>query len=99
MARIQVVPIGSGEFQVEVDEDGITSTHDVTVPAGYLAELGLEDAVMGDVVHESFRFLLQREPRDAILREFELPVIARYFPEYPDEIARRIRTGDAGKHG
>jgi len=37
-------------------------------------------------VRRSFAFLLAREPRESILREFELPVIARYFPEYPKAI-------------
>ncbi len=98
MASIEVTPIGSAEFQVEVTDDAGTSVHRVVVPAGYLGDLGLEDATMSDVVHESFRFLLEREPRDAILREFELPVIARYFPEYPDQLPARLRRGEPGQH-
>ena len=38
----------------------------------------------------SFGFLLEREPRSSILRRFELLEIGRYFPEYPDEIQRRL---------
>jgi hypothetical protein len=34
--------------------------------------------------------MLEREPRESILREFELPVIGRYFPEYEREIQRRL---------
>ena len=34
----------------------------------------------------SFRFLLEREPKESILRSFEMPVIARYFPEYEQRI-------------
>ena len=34
------------------------------------------------LVRRSFDFLLEREPNTSILRQFELPVIARYFPEY-----------------
>ena len=41
-------------------------------------------------MHESFVFLLERESRESILRRFELPVIERYFPEYPTEIGRRL---------
>jgi len=33
-------------------------------------------------VRESFRFLLEREPKESILREFDLSVIKRYFPDY-----------------
>ena len=42
------------------------------------------------LVEESFAFLLEHEPREAILREFEIPVIGRYFPEYELEIRQRL---------
>ena len=42
------------------------------------------------LVAESFRFLLEREPPDSILRSFELPIIGRYFGDYADEIRRRM---------
>ena len=38
------------------------------------------------LVEASFAFLLEREPKESILRSFELPVIARYFPEYERRI-------------
>lgn len=43
-----------------------------------------------DLVRESFLFLLDREPPGSILPRFELPVIARYFPEYDGDIRRRL---------
>lgn len=39
-----------------------------------------------DLVEASFAFLLEREPKESILREFDLTVIGRYFPEYEQEI-------------
>lgn len=44
------------------------------------------------LLEASFRFLLEREPKEAILRTFELPVIERYFPEYPQEILGRLAS-------
>ena len=35
-----------------------------------------------DLVRDSFAFLLERESKESILREFDLSVIKRYFPEY-----------------
>ena len=35
-----------------------------------------------ELVADSFAFLLEREPRASILKEFDLSVIRRYFPEY-----------------
>lgn len=98
MASIEVTPIGSAEFQVEVTDEQGTSTHRVVVPAGYLGRLGLEDATMSDIVHASFRFLLTKEPKEDILREFELDAIERYFDDYPAEIQRRVSSGEPGQH-
>jgi hypothetical protein len=41
-------------------------------------------------VRKSFLFLLEREPKESILRSFDLTVISRYFPEYEREITRRL---------
>ena len=35
-----------------------------------------------DLVADSFAFLLEREPKESILKEFDLSVIKRYFPDY-----------------
>ncbi|MDP8929958.1 MAG: hypothetical protein M3O70_15665 [Actinomycetota bacterium] len=93
MASIEVVPIGSGEFQVEVHDDAGQSTHRVVVPESYMERLGVENASMQDLVRESFRFLLEREPKESIQAEFELPTIGDYFPEYPEEIKERVGGG------
>ena len=39
-----------------------------------------------ELLEASFKFLLEREPKEAILTKFELPVIERYFPDYPGVI-------------
>jgi hypothetical protein len=41
------------------------------------------DATPDHLVTASFRFLLDREPRESILRGFRLSEIERYFPEFP----------------
>lgn len=76
-------------YQVELDQDGTVTRHRVTVPQD-LASLGLPDADHRALVRESFSFLLEHEPPSAILPEFDLTVISRYFPGYPDEISRRM---------
>lgn len=35
-----------------------------------------------DLVRDSFGFLLERESKESILREFDLSLIKRYFPDY-----------------
>lgn len=73
----------AGERCYEVTVDG-ASRHRVSVPARF----GDEDVER--VVRVSFEFLLEREPASAILPEFSLDVIGRYFPEYEAELPRRL---------
>jgi len=42
------------------------------------------------LVRQSFLFLLEREPKESILRSFNLTAISRYFPEYDREIGKRL---------
>lgn len=44
-----------------------------------------------ELVRASFTFLLEREPPESIMRSFDLPIIARFFADYPDEMRRRLR--------
>lgn len=87
------IEAGDGEvYRVTVsDRDGET-VHEVTVSEDERRRFG-GDTVAEDLLRESFRFLLEREPKESILGRFELPVIERYFPEYGDEIRRRLGAG------
>jgi len=91
-ATIRVSPIDAavGRWRVEVRATTTTS-HDVVIPPGYLNKLGCATVPPERVLEASFRFLLERERNTSILRAFELPVIARYFPEYEDALLARIR--------
>jgi hypothetical protein len=72
-----------------VDATG-SSTHQVLVAAAALERFAPGAAEPDALVRASFEFLLAREGRASILRRFELPLIERYFPEYPDAIGRSI---------
>jgi hypothetical protein len=85
-----VTTLEEGAFGVRVTEGESATDHRVTVPAGYLEDLGLGGADPEAVIRESFAFLLEREPATSILPEFALPEIARYFPSYPSELPRRM---------
>ena len=88
-------PAGDGwRCRVSVADDRGASTHDVGVPrTGPHADAMPPVPTTADVeglVRETFAFLLEREPRTSILARFELPVVARYFPDYPDAIRIRL---------
>jgi hypothetical protein len=90
-ARIEVDHVEGNTFRVTVDEAGGSTTHTVTVEPAYATRLA--GAVPRErLIRSSFEFLLEREPKEAILRSFDLPVITRYFPEYETEIGRRVRA-------
>jgi len=78
------------EFQVIVSERGSETRHRVTLRKADFERLAGGKASPEALVTESFRFLLEREPKEAILRSFDLTVIGRYFPEYEREIAKRL---------
>jgi len=42
------------------------------------------------VLLNAFQFLLEREPNTAILKTFDLPDIAHYFPEFEAEMQQRL---------
>jgi hypothetical protein len=67
------------------DEDG-AADYEVSVSSAELARYGGAEQSPDALVIGSFRFLLEREPRGAILRQFALSVIERYFPDYPSRI-------------
>ncbi len=76
-------------YEVTV-EDGRTTRHEVTLDPDYHHKLTGGRISPEALVEKSFEFLLEREPNTSILSRFELPVIGRYFPEYEDDIRKRI---------
>lgn len=88
-AEIDVTHASGDDYAVVVREAAGESRHRVTVPAADLERYG-GDADAEELLEASFRFLLEREPKESILSRFEISVIESYFPDYPDEIRRRL---------
>lgn len=85
MTTITLLALGDHRFEVNVD--AVSSTrHVVTAPAEYVARLTAGKLTAEQLVRRSFEFLLEREANTSILRQFSLPVIADYFPEYEREM-------------
>jgi hypothetical protein len=79
---------GGWTCRVTVRDAAGSTEHSVTVAEADLRRL---DPAAGDpsvLVRRSFDFLLTREPKESILRSFDLQVIGRYFPEYDRDIRR-----------
>jgi hypothetical protein len=91
---ISVTPTGETMFRVTVEEGGSQTVHDVTVTPDDVARYAPE-ASAPQLVKSSFEFLLEREPKEAILGRFALPVIERYFPEYPRKIRQLLAASQS----
>jgi hypothetical protein len=72
-------------FEVVVREPGGTTTHHVTLAAADLARLS-QGRPPKQVIEAAFRFLLDREPKEAILARFDISAISGYFPEFGREL-------------
>ncbi len=91
-ATIRVDPADPGRFRVTITEDASQSAHTVSLSAGYYEKLTQREVSQEVLIEQSFRFLLEHEPKESILREFDLPLIGHYFPDYESRIRRRLGT-------
>ena len=90
MTTMRVVPMVPGEYGVEVEEGHERTAHKVRLPQAFLDDLLLTDVDQELIVRETIDFLLEREPATSILPEFSLVDVSRYFPEFPEELQRRL---------
>jgi len=89
--EVDCQPSGTGwRCSVTVGDDPSATRHEVEVSAATLSALAPSASDPLGLVRASFEFLLAREPRESILRTFELPLIGRYFADWEDEIRRRL---------
>lgn len=76
------------EFEVIVRDGRGETRHRVTIARATSERLAVGTATPERVVEAAFRFLLDREPKESILRRFDVSVIGRYFPEFEQELPR-----------
>jgi hypothetical protein len=74
---------------VTITESTSKSTHVVTITATERAKY-TPTATPEALLRASFEFLLEREPKESIMRQFSLSTIESYFPDYPTEIRARL---------
>lgn len=73
------------DFEVRVTEGTSETTHRVTNDRPDLAAAYDSPEAF---LEACFAFLLEREPKEAILASFDVSAISRYFPEFEDAIRR-----------
>lgn len=60
--------------------------YSVTLSRDYFKKVVSSEIGPDELVKKSFDFLLQREPPSAILQQFDLQDINKFFPEYEQSI-------------
>ena len=81
---------GGWTAEVVVAGGGSSTRHEVNLSRSDYERLAGGKATPEALVEASFAFLLEREPKESILRRFDLPAIGRYFPDYERVIAQRL---------
>ena len=90
-ARCAPTPTG-WRCAVTIDDGRGTTSHKVTVATEDATGLAAaaDQSDVERLVYETLAFLLEREPKESILRTFDLTVVGRYFPEFESEIRSRL---------
>jgi hypothetical protein len=90
---IKVERTGGGdplEFEVIVQAGTVETNHHVTIARDACQRLTMGTHTPEHCIKAAFRFLLDREPKESILRRFDITVISRYFPEFERELPRYL---------
>ena len=93
---IEISATGTGDpltFRVVVRADGSESRHEVTLSRTDYERLTKGRHTPAQCIDAAFRFLLDREPKEAILRAFDVAVISRYFPDFEREFSGYLASG------
>ncbi len=93
---IEVVQKGNSdplEFDVLVSDGNSETRHRVSMARENYDSLTRGRCAPDRCIEAAFRFLLDREPKEAILTRFDVTVISRYFPEFETELPRYIAQG------
>jgi hypothetical protein len=81
------------EFEVVIRDGRGESRHQVTMARATSERLAAGSHGPERCLLAAFRFLLDREPKEAILGRFDVAVIARYFPDFEQELPRYLARG------
>jgi hypothetical protein len=89
-SEIAVEPAGENQFRITISQGLTQTSHLVTIQPKDYDRIAAGKISPADLVKMAFEFLLGHEPKESILRSFDLMVIARYFPSFEREISRRL---------
>jgi hypothetical protein len=90
---IEVELISDGDplgFEVIVRAGNGETRHHVTLARDTCERLTMGTHTPEHCIKAAFQFLLAHEPKESILRHFDVTMISRYFPEFERELPRYL---------
>ena len=88
--KVKTVPTNLGwHFNVTLEEPNGPSFYKVSMDRDFLTRIGATFHPE-KVVEKSFEFLLEREPKEKILQEFDIVSISHYYPEFIKELEKKL---------
>ena len=78
------------QYVVRVAEGGSSTEHRVDLAKADYQRLTAGGITPDVLLQRTFEFLLAREPKDAILRRFDLAVVSRYFPGFERTLRQQL---------
>jgi len=79
--QINIKELSPNAFDVTIYSNTETN-HQVTISDNFITEYQIKNLTKKEIIEQSFIFLLERESNTSILKNFDIEVIANYFPEY-----------------
>ncbi|OGY20788.1 MAG: hypothetical protein A3A65_01275 [Candidatus Chisholmbacteria bacterium RIFCSPLOWO2_01_FULL_49_14] len=93
MADITVIKVLENQlmkFKVVVSEEKSQTEHLVTLNRADYQRTTDGDVKPELLIEKAFEFLLENEPKEEILAQFDYTMIDRYFPHFHREIQKRL---------
>jgi hypothetical protein len=94
MTQIEITKIDDfpqAVFDVTISGNPVTA-HRVILTRDYYEKMTASAVTAEELVEESFKFLLAREPNTSILSKFDLTTISNYFPAFEQEMKKKFRS-------
>lgn len=79
------------QFMVTVREGTSETRHRVSMSKSTYEKLTYGKVRPERCVRAAFEYLLDREPKEAILRNFDITIISKYFPGFETEFNRYLK--------
>ena len=80
------------QCEIRIGDDPGATHHEVAFERAELERLAPAGTKPEELVRAAFGYLLEQEPREQILRQFELYVIGRYYPGWQEAVRRRLAS-------